>query len=155
MLLNEIFQPFINADAKDQSSNPVLNIPLKFILVTPEHMAELTPRKNKQAGVLASQLKKGQIKDMPPVEVKKDGKGFILTRGLLRFLAYQRARMYSIPARIALDTVVAEDRERYIIYMNGKPTAYYASKLEANAQADYVRKKQPNAKIEVKMGTVS
>lgn len=46
--------------------------------------------------------------------------------------------------------ILLEDSTRYILYLNGKPASAYSDKKEAEFYADFVRKKKPETKIEIK-----
>lgn len=152
MLLLEIFQTYTEADTTDKSAGKLLQIPLKLITVTPESMASLTDRQKKKVSVLANKLRKITMPSIPPIHVQKINRKFVLVGGLVRFLAYHKAGMYSIPA--VIDDAILEDRERFIIYINDKPTAYFDNQTEANKQADIIKAKHPRDKIEVKPGMV-
>lgn len=154
MLITELFYSPTESDTGAPRSNPVLQIPLKFISITPESHASLTPKHQKKIIVLANTLKKRVFKPVPPIKVRKINGGFVLVYGLLRLLAYKKAGMYSIPAEVLPETV-SEDRQRWIIYINDKPSAYYQNKADADEHADVVKKRVPSANVEVKQGMVS
>lgn len=152
MLLTEVFQKYTETQTAHSTAKPLM-VPLKLITVTPESMASLTDRQRKKISVLANKLRKATVPSIPPIPVKKLDRGFVLVGGLVRFLAYQKAGFYSIPAELSTD-VVTEDMQRYIIYIDGKPNVYFDSQAEANKQANIIRQRRPSAKIEVKLGTV-
>jgi hypothetical protein len=153
MLLTEVFQGFIESDSNTPTTNPVLNIPLKFISITQQTKDTMTRRHRGKAGVLASLLVKGQVKTVPPIQVKKTARGFELVNGYVRFHAYEKAGRYSIPCEVVPNTVT-EDTTKFILYINGKPNTYYQSKEEADKQAEFVRKRSPNVRVEVKPGVI-
>lgn len=153
MLLTEVFHGFTEAESNTPTTNPVLNIPLKFISVTQHTKDTMTKRQRGKAGVLASLLLKGQVKTVPPVQVKKTARGFELINGYVRLHAFAKAGRYSIPCEVVPDTVT-EDQTKYILYINSKPSTYYYSKAEADQQATIVKKRDPRATVEVKPGQV-
>jgi hypothetical protein len=146
MLLTEVFHTYTISE----QSNPVLNIPLKFITVPAEIDAKLTPRLKKKYGVLAQKLLQGEIKETDPIQVKKTDRGFELVSGNIRFQGYKKAGRYSIPCEVISKTV-EEDTKKYILYINDKPSTYYSTKEEAEQQARIVRQRYPKAKIDVQI----
>ena len=49
-----------------------------------------------------------------------------------------------------LKGIVDESEEVAVIYIDGKPSAKYAKKHEAERDAEFMRKRHPNKKIEIK-----
>lgn len=151
MKLTELFQSYTESD---NVTSAIIKIPTRFITITPESMSSLTDKQQNKVRIVASKLRKGELADTPPIKVKKIAKGFELVHGLVRLLAYQRAGIAAVPAEVIQDDMVSEERQRYLIYLNDKPVAYYATKSEADAQVDVIKKRYPEAKVRVDLGIV-
>ena len=154
MLLTEVFQSYLEKENTPVIANPVLSIPIRLIQVTRELKSSIDSAKLNKIKILAGMLRKGNIKDTVPITVKRHGKKYILIRGAVRILMYQLAGIRAIPAEILPDDVVTEERQRYIVYINDKPTVYFDNKKDADIQANIFRKKS-DAKVEVKLGMVN
>lgn len=153
MLLTEVFSSYFEYNAGKVNS-PILNIPLKLIKVNPKHTNKLSEQQVNKVKTLATLCQQGVVTSIPPIQVNKTIRGFELVKGILEFMACKQAGIYAIPAYVVTDSLLTEERQRYIIYINDKPTAYFDNKIEAEKQAEYVKKKNPKDKVEVKLGTV-
>lgn len=154
MLLTEVFSSYFEYNASKKVNLPILNIPLKLIKVNPRYAKSLSEQHVNKAKALADLCQRGVVTSIPPIQVKKTIRGFELVKGILEFIACKQAGIYAIPAYVVTDNLLTEERQRYIIYINDKPTAYFDNNIEAEKQVEYVKKKNPKDKIEVKLGTV-
>lgn len=149
MLLREIFE------VDEPSDKSVIKIPTPFITITPESKASLTDKQQNKIRIVSSKLRRGEITDTPPIQVKKIDRGFELVYGLVRLLAYQRAGIPVITAEVITVDSITENRQRYIIYINGKPSVYFDNKSDAVTQANVIRKRYPQADIKIELGIVT
>ena len=151
MKLVEIFQSYTESD---NSTDTIIKIPTQIIEISPDSISSLTDNQKNKVEILSNRLKNGTLTPTSPIQVKKLARSFQLIDGLVKFLAYKRAGIYAIPAKVINDAQVTEERQRYIVYLNDKPVAYFEKKSDADTQVDVVKKRYPDANIKVELGIV-
>lgn len=148
MKLVEIFQSYT------ESNNAHIKIPTNIIKIPRKSISNLTENQKNKIETISNKLKTGEITETSPIQVKKLTGGFLLTDGLINFLAYKRADISAVPAQVVTNEQITSERQRYVVYLNDKPVAYFEKKSDADKQVDVVKKRYPDANIRVDLGMV-